>query len=231
MRNRNLWVILIAVLLIVAALVVAAVLPAQRHQFAQSENTVLLPDSQAQSDAVEVDVPTAEPTKEPIAAPTSTPTEEPAVSPTVSATESPTPRATATSSPSESADISITETPSATAAVSTPLPDIKAYLLVTVRGLTYQPIPLYEEHDYTIRQQDGSENVIHVTADSVSMKSSTCENQDCVQQGTVTVDNYKERILYNMILCLPNQVYLELYSPEDLTALLAQWAAEDAKAQ
>lgn len=228
MRNRNLWVILIAVLLIVAALVVAAVLPTQRHQFAQSENTVLLPDSQEQSDAD--DDPTAEPTKEPTTAPTNTPTKEPAVSPTVTATESPTPQATATSSPSESAGISITETPSATAAVSTPLPDIKAYLLVTVRGLTYQPIPLYEEHDYTIRQQDGSENVIHVTADSVSMKSSTCENQDCVQQGTVTVDNYKERILYNMILCLPNQVYLELYSPEDLTALLAQWAAEDAQA-
>lgn len=228
MRNRNLWVILIAVLLIVAALVVAAVLPAHRHQFAQSQDTVLLPDSQEQGGAEE---PTAEPTKEPTAAPTSTPTKKPAASPTVTVAESPTPQATAAASLSETAGISVTETPSATAAVSTPLPDVKAYLLVTVRGLTYQPIPLYEEHDYTIRQQDGSENVIHVTADSVSMKSSTCENQDCVQQGTVTVDNYKERILYNMILCLPNQVYLELYTPEDLAALLAQWAAEDAQAE
>lgn len=207
MRNRNLWVILIAVLLIVAALVAAAVLPAQRHQFAQSQDAVLLPDSQEHGEAV--DPATAEPSKEPTIAPTHTPTTEPSASPTVT----------------------VTETPSATAAVSTPLPDVKAYLLVTVRGLTYQPLPLYEEHDYTIRQQDGSENVIHVTADSVSMKSSTCENQDCVQQGTVTVDNYKERILYNMILCLPNQVYLELYSPEDLAALLAQWAAEDAQAE
>lgn len=229
MRNRNLWVILIAVLLIVATLVAAAVLPAQRHQFAQSQDTILLPDSQEQSGAG--DDPTAEPTQEPTTAPTGTPTKEPAASPTATVTESPTAQATAASSLSETAGLSITETPSATAAVSTPVPDINAYLLVTVRGLTYQPIPLYEEHDYTIRQQDGSENVIHVTADSVSMKSSTCENQDCVQQGTVTVDNYKERILYNMILCLPNQVYLELYSPEDLAALLAQWAAEDAQAE
>lgn len=210
MRNRNLWVILIAVLLIVAALVVAAVLPAQRHQFAQSENTLLLPDSQEESGAVE------EPSKEPTASPTP---------------DAVTETSTASSPLPESEGITITATPSATAAVSTPLPDIKAYLMVTVRGLTYQPIPLYEEHDYTIRQQDGSENVIHVTSDSVSMKSSTCENQDCVQQGTVTVDNYKERILYNMILCLPNQVYLELYTPEDLSALLAQWAAEDAQAE
>lgn len=226
MRNRNLWVILIAALLVAAALVAAAVLPTQRHQFAQSQDQVLLPDSQPQSSAEE---PTAEPIKEPTAPPTSTPTAEPTASPTVSVMAPPTVQAP-TTTPAESAGVTITETSSATAAVSTPLPDVKAYLLVTVRGMTYQPIPLYEEHDYTIRQTDGSENVIHVTADSVCMKSSTCENQDCVQQGTVTVENYKERILYNMILCLPNQVYLELYSPEDFATLLAQWAEEDTQA-
>lgn len=218
MRNRNLWVILIAALLVAAALVAAAVLPTQRHQFAQSQDQVLLPDSQPQSSA-----------EEPTAPPTSTPTAEPTASPTVSVMAPPTVQAP-TSTPAESAGVTITATPSATAAVSTPLPDVKAYLLVTVRGMTYQPIPLYEEHDYTIRQTDSSENVIHVTADSVCMKSSTCENQDCVQQGTVTVENYKERILYNMILCLPNQVYLELYSPEDFATLLAQWAEEDTQA-
>lgn len=123
--------------------------------------------------------------------------------------------------------ITITETP-AVSAEGTPVPEVKAYMLVTVQGVTYQPIPLYEEHDYTIRQQD-RENIIHVTPDSVCMKSSTCENQDCVQQGTVSLENYKDRILYNMILCLPNQVYLELYTPEELISLLAQWSAEDAQ--
>lgn len=112
----------------------------------------------------------------------------------------------------------MTETPAADA---TDAPEARAYLLVTVRGVTYQPIPLYEEHDYTIRQPN-CENVLHVTADSVYMKSASCDNQDCVEQGTVTLENSKERALFNMILCLPNQVYLELYSAEEIADLLAR---------
>lgn len=98
----------------------------------------------------------------------------------------------------------------------------KAYLLVTVQGQLYQPIPLYGEETYRVTQGDGVENVIHVTPDSVWMESSTCENQDCVLQGTVTLDNSSTRILGNMIVCLPNQVALELYSLEELTELVTQ---------
>ncbi len=180
MRNRNLWVILAAIVLIVAVVLIANVLPSQRYQFSQGAASV--------EDLSETPIPAS------------------------------------TLLPVESG-ITVTETP-ADAAEATPVPEVKAYLLLTVQGLTYQPIPLYEEHDYTIRQQD-RENVIHVTPDSVCMKSSTCENQDCVQQGTVSLENYKDRILYNMVLCLPNQVYLELYTPEELMSLLAQWSAED----
>lgn len=188
MRNRNLWVILAAIVLIVAVVLIASALPSQRYRFSQ----------------------------EPVSVESSQ---------TVSLSETPVPVSTLL--PEESG-ITITETP-ADSAEGTPVPDVKAYLLLTVQGLTYQPIPLYEEHDYTIRQQD-RENIIHVTPDSVCMKSSTCENQDCVQQGTVSLENYKDRVLYNMILCLPNQVYLELYTPEELISLLAQWSAEDAQA-
>lgn len=102
-------------------------------------------------------------------------------------------------------------------------PAVKAYLLVTVRGVVYQPIPLTEEGEYTVKQgTSGMENVIHVTPTSVNMKSSTCDNQDCVQQGEVTLKNMKERILGNMIICLPNEVTLELYTPEGLMELLGQ---------
>ena len=52
------------------------------------------------------------------------------------------------------------------------------------------------------------------------MKSSPCDNQDCVKQGEVTLANKDERILSNMIICLPNQVVLELYTPEELLELL-----------
>ena len=61
-----------------------------------------------------------------------------------------------------------------------------------------------------------TENDICVTPTGVYRKCSTCDNQDCVYQGEVTLDNMDERILGNMIICLPNQVCLELYSIEQL---------------
>ena len=96
-----------------------------------------------------------------------------------------------------------------------------AYLLVTVRGIVYEPIPLTEEAEYTIRQGEEMENTIHVTADSIFMKHSTCDNQDCVLQGTVTLENMTQRVLGNMIICLPNEVTLELHTPETLEQLIS----------
>ena len=99
---------------------------------------------------------------------------------------------------------------------------VRAYLLVTVGGVAYQPLPLTQEGDYTITQKEtGAENVIHVSETGVYMKSSTCENHDCVQQGEVTLDNKDARVLGNMIICLPNQVTLELYSAQELRDALA----------
>ena len=87
---------------------------------------------------------------------------------------------------------------------------------------SYQPIPLIEEGEYSVIQEEtGAENVIHVTTESVDMKSSTCENQDCVKQGVVSLDNRDSRLLGNMIICLPNQVTLELYTTEELIQMLS----------
>ena len=65
-------------------------------------------------------------------------------------------------------------------------------------------------------------NVIHVTPSGVYMESANCENQDCVLQGEVTLDNKGSRPLENMIICLPHQVVLELYSTEELLAMSAE---------
>ena len=62
-------------------------------------------------------------------------------------------------------------------------------------------------------------NEIAFTPNGVYMKASTCENQDCVHQGTVTLENKEKRALKNMILCLPNDVIIELYSAQDITAM------------
>lgn len=98
----------------------------------------------------------------------------------------------------------------------------RAYLLVTVANAVYEPIPLTEPGRYTIRRGDHV-NVIEVTEDSVRMAESSCDNQDCIYQGTVTLDNKSGRVLQNMIICLPNEVMLELYTYEELQVALPGW--------
>ena len=89
-------------------------------------------------------------------------------------------------------------------------------------------LPLPEEEDYVfpLRQINGEGeevvNNIHVTPTGVYMESASCENQDCVLQGEVTLENKDTRVLENMIICLPNQVFLELYSTEELLAFSAE---------
>ena len=95
------------------------------------------------------------------------------------------------------------------------------YVLVTSPTVTtWLPLPEKEDYVYPLRQVNaaGGEtlNMIHLTPNGVYMESSTCENQNCVDEGVVTLENRTSRILGNMIICLPNQVTLELYSAEEL---------------
>ena len=97
-----------------------------------------------------------------------------------------------------------TEVP-ADAEAEAPVQPAEAYLVVTVAGAMYEPIPLYEEGRYTVRRGD-MVNVIEVTPDSVRMYESSCDNQDCVEQGVVSLENRQKRVLQNMVICLPNEV-------------------------
>ncbi len=98
---------------------------------------------------------------------------------------------------------------------------IRAYLVVSVAGTTYEPIPLRAEGQFTITRGERV-NVIEVTEDSVRMAASTCDNQDCVMQGVVSLANMAERALQNMVICLPNEVTLHLYTPELLELALVE---------
>lgn len=126
---------------------------------------------------------------------------------------------TATDAPTEAPTELATSTPEAAAtpeATATPdLSQVKAFLVVTVGDKTYQPIPLTEEGYYRLRHGDCI-NIVHVTPTSIDMHEANCDNQDCVEQGEVTLENKGERILGNMIICLPNQVTLQLYSRNEL---------------
>ena len=103
----------------------------------------------------------------------------------------------------------------------------KGYVLVTTATqVGWLPLPEEEEYTFPLQQTlpDGTEcmNLIHVTPEGVYMEDSTCEGHDCVQQGTVTLENRDERILYNMIICLPNQVMLQLFTPEEVLEMMQQ---------
>lgn len=143
----------------------------------------------------------------------------------LTATDAPTETELATSTPEAAATPEITAAPEATAApevtdvpeaTATPdLSQVKAFLVVTVGDKTCQPIPLTEEGYYRFRHGDCI-NIVHVTPTSIDMHEANCDNQDCVEQGEVTLENKDTRILGNMIICLPNQVTLQLYSRDEL---------------
>ena len=139
----------------------------------------------------------------------------PPQAPTHSPTAAPTQDAP-TAAPS---DAPAQEAPTAAPSVApdaTETPAVNAYLVVSVQGMMYEPLPLSGEGSFTIKQDENTTNTVHVTPDSVWMEHSTCDNQDCVDQGTVSLANMSTRVLSNMIICLPNQVVLELYTPETL---------------
>ena len=133
-----------------------------------------------------------------------------------------------TAAPEADAAPEATEAPaaqaSAEAAPEATMEPAKAFLVVQVAGAMYEPIPLYQSGRYTVRRGEDLVNVIEVTPDSIKMHESSCDNQDCVQQGTVTLENKNKRVLQNMIICLPNEVVLELYTPEEIAQLLLSMA-------
>ena len=239
MRNKNIWIGIALVAAIALVAVLAMVLPARIASPATDAPTL---ESDAAAGTAATAEPTAETTVEPTAEPTATATAKPTATAETAA------EATATADSGDKSTAKPTNTPDATAEetapvtvtspsgeTATPVPEdsqspevtfdpasIKAWLLVTAGGTTYQPIPLVEEGEYSVIQEEtGAKNVIHVTTESVDMKSSTCENQDCVKQGVVSLENRDSRLLGNMIICLPNQVTLELYTTEELIQLLS----------
>ncbi len=145
--------------------------------------------------------PAPEATNEPTAVPTDLPTAAPAVTP------SPT---------LKSMILEPTKAPRPTLAPA------ESYVRVSVGGMVYALLPLNSDTTYPIRQPDGKENVIEIGKNRVAMHSSTCDNQDCVGQGEITLENMDTRILFNMVICLPNEVSLELLTPAE-----AQAAYED----
>lgn len=103
-----------------------------------------------------------------------------------------------------------------------------AYLRVSVNNRMYEPIPLDEGFSVDIKREGGYHNLVIAEAGVVSMMFSTCDNQLCVHQGQVSLANRDLRALYNQIVCLPNEVLLEVLDEGEVMSLYGEKAFEDA---
>lgn len=147
--------------------------------------------------------------------------------------ETPAPEATeAAQTPEATAEPATTEAPAATEApeatdapqsanmVGPMMPKqtekVRGHVVITVAGRQYgDPIPMDRDKIITVKQENGAINRIHITPEYVEMESSTCENQDCIGEGEVNVNTYKDRILSTYIICLPNQVTIEMVPADE----------------
>ena len=192
MKNRKKDLIVIGVLL-AAALALHAL-------------SALLPDPDLSQKTADVTLaPDAIEYIEPIAAPTAQATEEPTAEPTAEATAQP------TAAPAKAENTQV---------ASGPMPrpqtqEVKGHVVLTVAGRQYgDPIAMDRDKIITLKQENGMINKVHITPEKVYMESSSCDNQDCVLQGEITLENYKTRILSTYVICLPNNVTIEMVPVE-----------------
>ncbi len=107
----------------------------------------------------------------------------------------------------------------------------ESYMVVTSANGVHLPVPLNEDNELRLTQPDGSENVIRIGKNSFAMASSNCDNQICVHEGEVTLENRDTRIMLNMVICLPHNLKLELLSRDEAEELLTELYTEVAALQ
>ena len=201
MPKRKDLLLIIAVVVIAAAMLGVSKLMPKTDLSTKTADVTLAPDAIEYVEATPA--PTAEPTNAPTEAPKAEATAEPTAAPTAEPTEEPK-----------------AEAQMQGPAMMGPMPPKKAetvrgYVVLTVGGRQYgDPIPMDRDKIITLRQEDGKVNKVHITAEKVYMESSSCENQDCVGQGEVHIDTYMDRILSTYIICLPNNVQIEMVPAE-----------------
>lgn len=204
--------LILAVLAVAAALFAVSRLTPQRGIEGREAQETLAPDAVEYLDATPAPEVTGAPET---AAPTETASAPEAMAePEATAEPEAAAEPEATGAPEETAAPETADSPEGAFVGPMPAPQTeqtRGYVVLTVNGRQYgDPIAMDRDKIITIRQEDGKVNRVHITPESVYMESSTCENQDCVQQGTVTLDNLDTRILGGFVICLPNAVTVEL---------------------
>ena len=78
-----------------------------------------------------------------------------------------------------------------------------------VEGPGIGTYPLQENREIPVHTEYGY-NLIVIQDGAVFVREADCGNQDCVQQGAMSLDNYTQRFLGNLILCLPHKLEIQL---------------------
>ena len=199
LKKKDLLIIAVVLLAAVALFAGSKMLP-KTDLSTKTADVTLAPDAIEYLD--ETPAPTA--TDAPEAAQTPETTAEPVATEAPAATEAP----EATDAP-QSANMVGPMMPKQTEKV-------RGHVVITVAGRQYgDPIPMDRDKIITVKQENGAINRIHITPEYVEMESSTCENQDCIGEGEVNVNTYKDRILSTYIICLPNQVTIEMVPADE----------------
>lgn len=199
LKKKDLLLIAVVLLAAVALFAGSKLLP-KTDLSTKTADVTLAPDAIEYLD----ETPAPDATEAPEAAQTPEATAEPAATEVPAATEAP----EATDAP-QSANMVGPMMPKQTEKV-------RGHVVITVAGRQYgDPIPMDRDKIITVKQENGAINRIHITPEYVEMESSTCENQDCIGEGEVNVNTYKDRILSTYIICLPNQVTIEMVPADE----------------
>ena len=89
------------------------------------------------------------------------------------------------------------------------------YADIYINNSLYEVVPLNENAVITVDQGDGKVNHVQVKNGSIFMADSTCSDGLCISQGAMDPDNYADRPMLNWIICLPNQVTVQLRVDEE----------------
>ena len=205
LKKKDLLIIAVVLLAAVALFAGSKLLP-KTDLSTKTADVTLAPDAIEYLDETPVPEVTAEPET----------TEAPEVTATPDVTEAP----EATAMPGATEAPEVTAEPQSANMVGPMMPQqtdkVRGYVVITVAGRQYgDPIPMDRDKIITVKQENGAINRIHITPEYVEMESSTCENQDCIGEGEVNVNTYKDRILSTYIICLPNQVTIEMVPADE----------------
>ena len=83
-------------------------------------------------------------------------------------------------------------------------------VILTLDGQEIADLPFGEAHTVRVLQDNGDENTLVLTGESVYMESANCEGQDCVHMEKITRENLETRVMFGMIIRLPHRLSVEV---------------------